>query len=475
MKLIPHKAVATTRHEYWLRADSEEADSSAGSGDTASSGRRTAGEGDEGPGEAEAEVAAELVRHLSVDGPEPSVVCPSSSSWALARSRASDRGLTQNAEHTSHASNDVVESPSRSSQPDVEPASEFHRSTGTALPRASSSTTLAETVDGRNSAASSPCCSVAGFAEQQAVQGSRLGCLNQPSSTNRKENGETVSPRRRWESAPQLAGVKHAASSGSHGAPSGARQGEPHKRARKGGRDNNLVGNDLEQRRSDESRRSTLRRRKGGSAAALPPHDAVVHHQKTVSPQHQATSSAVSGVKNKRDTCVNGAGKAHDHSESEEYEYEEGTAEWGSSLVCADLTINDIGSRYWPFRRSAEGGQNLSKRLSKSSPGLETTIPRTLEPKPGAPQEVKLPAQEEESQQWLEATAGDARFDALINVLVEGLATSIGTALEEEQGTEAAMYVSGVQSLVAATAFDDVLRDCSSALQSPVTSFGDAV
>ena len=53
---------------------------------------------------------------------------------------------------------------------------------------------------------------------------------------------------------------------------------------------------------------------------------------------------------------------------------------------------------------------------------------------------------------------------------MDGLADAIGEALRGEQGADSAAYHPGVQSLVAATAFDDVLRDCSSSLQSPVAS-----
>ena len=34
-----------------------------------------------------------------------------------------------------------------------------------------------------------------------------------------------------------------------------------------------------------------------------------------------------------------------------------GSSVWGSTLVCADLTVNDVASQYWPFLRSAMQGQ----------------------------------------------------------------------------------------------------------------------
>ncbi len=34
-----------------------------------------------------------------------------------------------------------------------------------------------------------------------------------------------------------------------------------------------------------------------------------------------------------------------------------GSSVWGSTLVCADLTVNDVASQYWPFLRSAMRGQ----------------------------------------------------------------------------------------------------------------------
>jgi hypothetical protein len=34
-----------------------------------------------------------------------------------------------------------------------------------------------------------------------------------------------------------------------------------------------------------------------------------------------------------------------------------GSSVWGSTLVCADLTVNDVASKYWPFLRSAMQGQ----------------------------------------------------------------------------------------------------------------------
>ncbi|KAK2078907.1 hypothetical protein QBZ16_002597 [Prototheca wickerhamii] len=156
----------------------------------------------------------------------------------------------------------------------------------------------------------------------------------------------------------------------------------------------------------------------------------------------EAGSTAASAAPNGRDS--RGSGQDREFSE------EEVTAEWGSSLVCADLTINDIGSRYWPFRRGAAGEARgaARRRAARSAQGS---------PRPASA-----------DQRWLEADG--PRFDRLIGELVDGLTDAIGEALRGEQGADSAAYHPGVQSLVAATAFDDVLRDCSSSLQSPVAS-----
>ncbi len=40
-----------------------------------------------------------------------------------------------------------------------------------------------------------------------------------------------------------------------------------------------------------------------------------------------------------------------------------GSSVWGSTLVCADLTVNDVASQYWPFLRSAMQGQVRQTRF----------------------------------------------------------------------------------------------------------------
>ncbi|PSC72587.1 hypothetical protein C2E20_4122 [Micractinium conductrix] len=87
---------------------------------------------------------------------------------------------------------------------------------------------------------------------------------------------------------------------------------------------------------------------------------------------------------------------------------------WGSTLVCADLTVNDVASQYWPFLRSAMRGQAA-----------------TLQ-------------------------AGDR---ALVANLVQVLGDTISDAYIAEAGHGRWRRPSAeVKSLVAATAFDDFFR-----------------
>lgn len=49
-----------------------------------------------------------------------------------------------------------------------------------------------------------------------------------------------------------------------------------------------------------------------------------------------------------------------------------GSSVWGSTLVCADLTVNDVASQYWPFLRSAMRGQVGAAQPGWTAPGSVT-------------------------------------------------------------------------------------------------------
>ncbi|KAL6774330.1 hypothetical protein ACKKBG_A24585 [Auxenochlorella protothecoides x Auxenochlorella symbiontica] len=131
---------------------------------------------------------------------------------------------------------------------------------------------------------------------------------------------------------------------------------------------------------------------------------------------------------------------------------------WASSLVCADLTLNDVGSQYWPFRRAgtaaATGGRPGGRDGGRAAGAAS------------AP-DADRPARTGGGQQALDP--GPAA-SSLVDGLVAALGAAILAAVEAEVGRAA--LAPGLRSLVAATAFDDLLRE-GSTLQSPATSSWD--
>ncbi|RMZ53561.1 hypothetical protein APUTEX25_003383, partial [Auxenochlorella protothecoides] len=102
---------------------------------------------------------------------------------------------------------------------------------------------------------------------------------------------------------------------------------------------------------------------------------------------------------------------------------------WASSLVCADLTLNDVGSQYWPFRRAgtaaATGGRPGGRDGGRDGGRAAGA---------GGASDADRPARTEEGQQALDP--GPAA-SSLVDGLVAALGAAILAAVEAEVGRAA--------------------------------------
>ena len=141
---------------------------------------------------------------------------------------------------------------------------------------------------------------------------------------------------------------------------------------------------------------------------------------------------------------------------------------WGSTLVCADLTVNDVASHYWPFLRSAMQGQ-VGMRVELGAVSQTSQLPAPGESRPSLLNLAILTCRPPAFVQTFQLHEDDeALVASLVAALGDTIAQSYARHAGPGSGSSAALsgHVSvgdkpspDLKSLVAATAFDDLFRD----------------
>jgi hypothetical protein len=134
------------------------------------------------------------------------------------------------------------------------------------------------------------------------------------------------------------------------------------------------------------------------------------------------------------------------------------SARWGSALVCADLTLDDIASEYWPFLHGVISNAAAAGAAGAAGGGEAGGGAMPVVEKNEDKGEENMVTVSRKVIRMVVLKEGDTE---LLTSLVDRLSVAIETVAAAESGDvyEKVAGVAGVKSLIAATALDSYFRE----------------